>query len=148
MTFFNFALFPILNSLTGFCLLKSVIHLKVFSTIFLGSFFLFGIITQRFIYYYRNMIIKDINFITDETLGIILKVKLLSGKILSDSLENIKIRVTNNDYISPEYVFTSRDINNISYFIKIKNEEFYISRRLLKICDLEAFYVLINTNRK
>ena len=55
-------------------------------------------------------------------------VQLLSGKIISDSFENIKIKVTNNDYDSPEYIFTLRDIDKISYFIKIKNEEFYISR--------------------
>ncbi len=94
------------------------------------------------------MIIRNIKFLYDDKLGIILELELLSGKIISDSFENIKIKVTNNDYDSPEYIFTLRDIDKISYFIKIKNEEFYISRRHLEIKDLLAYSVLINKNRK
>ena len=120
LTFFNFVFFPILNFTIGFKLLKSVIHIKFFSTVFFGPIFLFGMISQRLIYYYRKMIIKKIKLVNDKKLGIVLNVKLLSGKKLSDSIENIEIKVSDNDYVSPEYVFTSEDVNKISYFIFYK----------------------------
>ena len=147
MWFFNYAFFPILNLFTGFALVKAIFHLKVISTIFFGSSFLFGLVSQRLIHYYRRIIIKNIKFTNDEKLGIVLKLELLSGKIISDSFDNIEIRVTNNDYETPHFVFNSQDTNKLSYFIKIKNEEFYICRRLLEINDLLAFSVLINKNR-
>ncbi len=71
---------------------------------------------------------------------------MLNRKALSDNLENIKIGYRDNDYVTPDYVFASEDVKKISYFIEIKNEEFYIPRRLLKIMDAEAYKYIIEFN--
>lgn len=71
---------------------------------------------------------------------------MLNRKTSSDDLKNIKIAYRDNDYITPDYVFTSEDVKKISYFIEIKNEEFYIPRRLIKIMDAEAYKHIIEAN--
>ncbi len=82
---------------------------------------------------------------TDENL---IYIKLLNGKIIFDTISNIKINYRDNDYVTPDYVYTTQDVNEISYFIKIKNEEFYIPRRLIKITNVDLFKNIIETNLK
>lgn len=71
---------------------------------------------------------------------------MMNGKSLSDDLKNIRIKYRDNDYVTPDYVFTSEDVKKISYFIEIKNEEFYIPRRIIKINDAEAYKYIIEAN--
>jgi len=70
----------------------------------------------------------------------------MNGKTQSDDIKNIRIRYHDNDYVTPNYIFTSEDVKKISYFIEIKNEEFYIPRRLMRINDAEAYKFIIEAN--
>jgi hypothetical protein len=115
--------------------------------IFFGGALFSGIMAQRLLLYYRKLIVKEIFFYPNaKTSGLNIFVKILNGKILSDELKNIRIAYRDNEYKTPDYVFTSEDVKKISYFIEIKNEEFYIPRRLIKIKDAEAYKHIIEAN--
>lgn len=110
----------------------------------MGSIFLFGMVSQRLIYYYRKIIIKEISLLNDKKLGIILSIDLFDGRNVTELLEKVEIKITDTDYFSPEYIFTSEETDKLSYFLKIKDKEFYISRNILEINDLDAFCYLLN----
>lgn len=101
-------------------------------------------VSQRLIYYYRKIIIKEISLLNDKKLGIILSIDLFDGRNVTELLEKVEIKITDTDYFSPEYIFTSEETDKLSYFLKIKDKEFYISRNILEINDLDAFCYLLN----
>lgn len=70
----------------------------------------------------------------------------MNGRVIKDDYWNVKIKYLDNDYVTPDYVFTSQDVNKISYFIVIQDEEFYIPRRLIKVNDLELYKSLLSGN--
>lgn len=147
MTLFSYAFFPIVNIFSGIIFFKSLITIKIVKTIFFGVAFTSGIIAQQLILNFRRLIVKEIFFhIDNSTSEFEIGVRIVDGRILKDKLKNIKISFRDNDYVTPDYVFTSEDVKKISYFIEINNEEFYIPRRLIKIKDAEAYRHIIEAN--
>ncbi len=133
--------------MSGIYLFKSIITFKILKSLFFGCSLIAGIMAQRLLIYYRKLIVKEIFFYKNsKSSNPIIYVKMLNRKTISDDLKNIKIAYRDNDYITPDYVFTSEDVKKISYFIEIKNEEFYIPRRLIKIMDAEAYKHIIEAN--
>ena len=133
-----------MNTILAYNLIKSLLFLKLVKSIFLGSSLFIGLITQRIIYFYRKLIVKEIYISKINPDNKLIYIILINNRIISDFVENIKFTYSDNDYNSPNYIITNEDLYKVSYFVNIKNEEFYIPRKLVKIKNAENFNFLLN----
>jgi len=146
LTIFSLAVFPIINIFSCVYFVKSFLTFKLIKTFLFGSAFVAGIIAQRTLFFYRKLIVKEIYFYKNPESNKSICIKLLNGRTITDELRNIRIFYKDNDYVTPDYVFTSEDVKKISYFVQIKKEEFYIPRRLIKIVNVEEYKNIIESN--